>query len=85
MEIKDAHFYEMVVSAGGAQRKSRVFNLRIEKLPNQPDRHQIFYYDCGTTHTFQGKILEDSEEKLLFEIDGGKVFTFRPLKRAISR
>ena len=81
MEIKDAHFYEMIVSVGNALRKSRVFNLRLTELPGQEGRYQIYYYDCGTTHAFQGKIIENTGEKLLFEIDGGKRFEFKPLKR----
>ncbi len=81
MEIKEAHFYEMIVSAGSAQRKSRVFNLRLSEIPGQSGRYQIYYYDCGTTHAFQGKILENTNEKLLFEIDGGKQFEFKPLRR----
>ena len=85
MEIKDAHFYEMIVSAGSALRKSRVFNLRLSKLPDQERRYQIYYYDCGTTHAFQGKIIENTAEKLLFEIDGGKRFEFKPLKRTETK
>ncbi len=82
MEIKDAHFYEMIVSVGNAQRRSRVFNLRLSEIPSQNGRYQIFYYDCGTTHSFQGTIIENTGEKLLFEIDGGKRFEFKPLKRS---
>ena len=81
MEIKDAHFYELVVSAGSAQRKSRVFNLRLSEIPGRDGIYQIFYYDCGTTHAFQGKVVEDTGDRLLFEIDGGKRFEFKPLKR----
>ncbi len=81
MKIKDAHFYELIVSAGEAQRKSRVFNLRLSEIPGQKGLSQIFYYDCGTTHTFQGSIIENTEERLLFEIEGGKQFEFRPLTR----
>ena len=79
MKIKDAHFYELVVSAGGAQRKSRVYNLRISELPGEKKSYQIYYYDCGTTHAFQGNIVEDTDDRLLFEIEGGKRFEFRPL------
>jgi hypothetical protein len=81
MEIKDAHFYEMIVSSGNAQRKSRVFNLRLSEIPDQAGRYQIYYYDCGTTHAFQGTVIENTAERLLFEIDGGKRFEFKPLKR----
>ena len=81
MEIKDAHFYDMIVSSGKAQRKSRVFNLRLSEIPGQNGVYQIYYYDCGTTHAFQGKVIENTGEKLLFEIEGGKQFEFKPLKR----
>lgn len=81
MKIKDAHFYEMVVSLGSAQRKSRVFNLRLSEIPGQEGLYQIYYYDCGTTHAFQGKIIDNTDERLLFEIDGGKQFEFKPLIR----
>ncbi|GEM_PF-2377987 len=81
MEIKDAHFYELIVSAGTAQRKSRVFNLRLSEIPDGNGIYQIYYYDCGTTHAFQGKVVEDTGDRLLFEIDGGKRFEFKPLKR----
>ncbi len=85
MKIKDAHFYELIVSAGSAQRKSRVFNLRLSEIPGGNGIYQINYYDGGTTHAFQGKVVEDSGDRLLFEIDGGKRFEFKPLKRTRSK
>jgi len=84
MEIKPAHFYELVVAAGTAQRKSRVYNLRVNKIPDKDGHHLIYYYDCGTTHRFEGKIVRETEGVLVFEIEGGKQFTFTPLVRRTS-
>jgi hypothetical protein len=84
MEIKPAHFYELVVSVGSAQRKSRVYNLRISKTADRDGNHLIYYYDCGTTHSFEGKIVRENMEMLVFEIKGGKQFIFTPLSRRTS-
>jgi len=85
MEIKDAHFYEMIVSSGNSQRKSRVFNLRLSEIPGQEGLFQIYYYDCGTTHAFKGKIVDNTDARLLFEIEGGKQFEFKPLTRTRTK
>jgi hypothetical protein len=84
MKIKPAHFYELVVTVGTAQRKSRVYNLRLSERPGKDGPHLIYYYDCGTTHSFEGKIVRETEGILVFEIEGGKQFTFTPLTRRTS-
>ena len=93
MEILPRHYYDMIMRAGGHQRAMRCFDLNVQELSSEESSqykpetekdtrmptHIIIFRDVEHTRSYTGWIKEDTEKKLVFEMEMGKECEFRPM------
>lgn len=87
MKILPFHYYDFIMRAGDSQRVGRCFNLVVQELspeellePEVEKLTHVVAFRDSCSRTYLGKIKEDSEERLIFELAGGKEFVFRPIE-----
>ena len=93
MEILPKHYYKVIMKAGGHQREGRCFDLRVQELNTEESSqykvigergaskptHVVVFRDTEHPRIYIGWVKEDSKERLVFNLGGGKEYEFRPI------
>lgn len=93
MQILPNHYYCMTMRYGDWERNGRCIHLRLEELT--PDErkhykgvaegediptHRIIFFDLECYRTLEGKLKENTAEKLILAMGKGKEYEFSPFK-----
>ena len=93
MKILPHHYYDLIMRTGDAYREGRCFDLRVRKLSSEESSdyaslfgretiqlaHEVAFRDVEHIRAYIGWIKEDSENKMVFAMEGEKEYEFRPL------
>ena len=95
MEILPKHYYTAIMRVGEYQREGHCFDLIVQELSAEESSqykvtdekgdseptHIVVFRDTEQPRVYVGWVKEDSKERLVFDLGGGKEYEFRPLNR----
>lgn len=93
MQILPNHYYIVVMKVKEMERDGRCFGLVVQELSSEESllaataseegekqpTHCFAFHDPQQLRSYVGWIKEDTEERLVFDIGGGKEYEFRPV------
>ena len=93
MQLLPNHYYIVIMRVGEVKREGRGFDLVAQELsPEQlssptsaikekekQPTHSFTFRDSQQIRSYTGWLREDTEERLVFSLGGGKEYEFRPI------
>jgi len=93
MEILPKHYYKVIMRAGGHEREGHCFDLNVQELSAEESSqykivdgrgtseptHIVAFRDTEQPRIYIGWVKEDSNDRFVFDLGGGKEYEFRPI------